>query len=180
MILMGSVQKFIRERKADKLGDRARDLKYSHRFAEAAELYTEQAAIALEDNELIAADDYEDAFEMWMKAGDFANAMSSARASLHCYTPSDWLKGENPYIEDLLKMVNDLHKADRVDDADQFLTNINDYLKTIDEEPVSITVLGSEHKFPIKCPECGGAITYHGVKWETNCPYCNCLIQALA
>lgn len=176
---MGSIQKFIRERKAERLGDRARDLKYSSKFAEAGELYTEQAEIALQDNELIAADDHEDAFEMWMKAGDFANALESAQAALHCYTLSDWLKGENHYIDGLLKMVNDLHKADCVDQADLFLTNINDYLKTIDEEPVTVTVLGTEHKFPPKCPECGAAITYHGVKSETNCPYCNCVVQAI-
>lgn len=177
---MGSVQKFIRERQADRLGDRARDLKYSDRFAEAAALYTEQAEIALEDNELIAADAYEDAFEMWMKAGDFANALKSAEATLHCYTLGDWLKGENDYIDGLLKMVNSLHTADQVDEADQLLNKINDYLRTIDEKPITITVIGTEHKFPAKCPECGAAITYHGLKSETSCPYCNCVVQALA
>jgi hypothetical protein len=176
---MGSIQEFIRERKADRLGNFARNLKYKGKFAEAARVYEQQAAIAIQDNELIYSSDCEDAFEMWMKAGDVRNALEQARNALHGYTVRDWLKGENAYIDRLLKMVNDLYRTDHADEADLFLSDINKYLGSIGEDPVTVTVIGKQHRFPDLCPHCGGAITYHGNLEETECPFCQGVVHAL-
>ncbi|HTK38878.1 MAG TPA: hypothetical protein VL325_10335 [Pyrinomonadaceae bacterium] len=165
--------------KSNRLGIAARQFKYDDKFADAAEAYAQQADIDLPDNELIYADECEYSFEMWMKAGNYERALEQARRALRGYTLGHWLKGENSYIDNLTEMVGEMRKADRVDEADAFLTDINNYLASIGEQPVVVTLSGKQRSFPDSCPHCGGEISYHGTLEEIECPFCNCVIHAL-
>jgi hypothetical protein len=90
------------------------------------------------------------------------------------------LKGENRYIDDLVKMVGELYRADHYDEADAFLKEINAYLRSIGEEPVEVALWGKAHKFPAECPHCGGQITYRGNQDETPCPFCQTMVAAIS
>lgn len=177
---MSWIQKLIRHYKSNKLGNAARNLKFADKFAAAAETYERQADLDLPNNELIYADECKYAFEMWMKAGNYEKALEQARRALHGYTLGDWLKGENSYIDNLTEMVGDMRKADRVDEADAFLNDINKYLASIGEQPVVVTLSGKQRSFPDSCPHCGGTISYHGTLEEITCPFCNGVIHALS
>jgi hypothetical protein len=131
---MGSIQRYIRERKSRQLFDQALDYKSQGKFAEAAKVHMLRAELVLNDNELIYSSNCQDAFEMWMKAGEVDKALEQARNALKGYTFSDWLKGENRYIDDLVKMVGELYRADHYDEADAFLKEINAYLRSIGED----------------------------------------------
>ncbi|HMJ08937.1 MAG TPA: hypothetical protein VK468_08025 [Pyrinomonadaceae bacterium] len=176
---MGSIQEFIRDRKRDSIDNVAWQLKGQGKYAEAAGKYIEEAEIAKVDNDLIYADECRYAFEMWMKAGETEKALEQARNALSGYKRGDWLKGENDYIQNLLSMVSDLNKADHMDEADLLLGDINTYLVSVGEMPATVTRWGKQHKFPDECPHCGGSITYHGYKQETQCTFCNGTVQAL-
>lgn len=176
---MGWIQKMISNWKSNTLGSRARRFQYDDRFAEAAEAYAQQADVDLPDNELIYADECKYSFDMWLKAKNPQKALEQARRSLHGYTLGDWLKGENSYIDDLTGMVGDLRKADYVDEADAFLTDINNYLASIGEEPLIVTFAGKQQAYPAVCPHCGGAVSYHGTLEEISCQYCGDVIHAL-
>jgi len=176
---MGWIQKMIRKLKSNRLGIAARQFKYDDKFADAAETYAQQADIDLPANELIFADECKYAFEMWMKAGNPQKALEQARRALNGYSRGHWLKGENPYIDNLTEMVGDLRKADRVDEADAFLSDINKYLISIGEQPVIVTLSGKQRSYPEACPHCGGTISYHGMLDEITCPFCNGVVHAL-
>ncbi|MGH8499927.1 MAG: hypothetical protein ACRERV_14150 [Methylococcales bacterium] len=176
---MGWIKDFFRQRKSDRLGDIANRLKYDRKFAEAAKAYAAQADFDLPDNELIFSTECRYAFEMWMKAGDAANALAQARRALHGYTLGDWLKGNHNYIDNLTQMVVALRRADHLDEADSLLLDINDYLTSIGELPAVVAEFGNEPRFPAECPSCGGSIKYRGSRAVTTCPYCSGAVNAL-
>lgn len=176
---MSGIQKYIRERKSDRLFDDALELKSRGLFAEAAEVHMRRAELALNENALIYSANSRDAFEMWLKAGRVDKALEQARNSLKGYTMGDWLKGENRFIDELLKMVRKLYRTDHYDEADALFSEINEYLTSIGEDLVEVTVWRKGNKFPPECQNCGGQITYRGNRDETQCPFCKTLIGAI-
>jgi len=178
---MGVFGKFFRKRKAIQKENDAIGYETEHKYDEAAKAWAERASAELTDNELIFADDCLDSCKDWIKAGNIEEALNQARRSLQGFMLDDWLKDDEDgeYLKELTDTVALMKKAGHDKEADLFLTDINNALRSIDVKPVSLLVLSDENRFPADCPHCGAAISYIGNLDTINCPFCAGVIHAI-
>jgi len=175
---------FRRKPSAAKLIDReAIDLEEKGDFLTAAETRAKQASLdyAETDNELILADDCVDAAKDFIKAGDAPQALDQARRALQAYMLDDWLAkdSDEEYLHDLIDIVSCMHDGGHLNEAIEFLNDINAALAKFGREPVAVAVLGTLYRFPDVCPHCGAALHATGVTDEIECPYCAGCVHAV-
>jgi hypothetical protein len=178
---MGVFGKFFRKRKADQKENDAIGYETEHKYDEAAKAWAERASSELNDNELIFADDCLDSCKDWIKAGNIEEALNQARRALQGFMLDDWLKDDEDgeYLNELTDTVALMKKAGHNKEADLFLTDINNALRSIDVKPVSLVVMSDENRFPADCPHCGAAISYMGNLDAINCPFCGGVIHSI-
>jgi hypothetical protein len=178
---MGVFGKFFRKRKADHKQNVAIGYETEHKYEEAAKAWAERASTELSDNELIFADDCLDSCKDWIKAGNIEEALNQARRALQGFMLDDWLKDDEDgeYLKELTDTVALMKKAGHDKEADLFLTDINNALRSMDVKPVSLLVMSDENRFPADCPYCGAAISYKGNLDTINCPFCSGVIHAI-
>jgi hypothetical protein len=178
---MGMFGKFFRKRKADHKENVAIGYETEHKYDEAAKAWAERASTELADNELIFADDCLDSCKNWIKAGNIEDALNQARRALQGFMLDDWLKDDEDgeYLKELTDTVALMKKSGHDKEADLFLTDINNALRSIDVKPVSLLVMSNENRFPADCPHCGAAISYSGNLDTVNCPFCGGVIHAI-
>ena len=178
---MGVLDKFFRKRRASHLQNVAMDHELKHEYTEAAEAYAKEASVALADNELIFADDCIYSFNNWLKAGNIDEALNQARRALQGFMLSDWLKRDDDgeYLKELTDMVGDMQRAGHSKEADLFLTDINNALRSLDMKPVSLMVMSGDRRYPDACPHCGATMSYHGNLEEINGAFCNGVVHAI-
>src|SRR6476646_6769542 len=126
---MGLFGKFFRKREGAHYRNKGMDYEREHNYAEAAKAYAEEAGTALNDNELIFADDCLDAASNWLKAGNIEEALNQARRALQGFMLDDWLKedadDDGEYLKELTDTVGLMKRAGHDKEADLFLTDIN-------------------------------------------------------
>ena len=180
---MGLFGKFFRKREGAHYRNKGMDYEREHNYAEAAKAYAEEAGTALNDNELIFADDCLDAASNWLKAGNIEEALNQARRALQGFMLDDWLKedadDDGEYLKELTDMVGDMRRAGHPAESDAFLSDINKALVSLGLKPVTLVVMTTENKFPADCPHCGAAITYTGNLESINCPFCGGVVNKL-
>ena len=178
---MGVFGKFFRKRKADHKENDAIGYETEHKYDQAAKAWAERASAELTDNELIFADDCLDSSKDWIKAGNIEEALNQARRALQGFMLDDWLKDDEDgeYLKELTDTVALMKKSGYDKEADLFLTDINNALRSIDVKPVSLLVMSDENRFPADCPHCGAAISYTGNLDTINCPFCAGAIRAI-
>ena len=170
--------KFRRNIKSNRLSSAAAEAEAEHKYIEAAEDRSEEAKLALPDNELIFADECLYASKDYLLAGNPEEALNQARRALQGYMLSDWLKDED-YLKDLTDMVGQFHSHGYVKQSEELLADINKAIVSLGEKPVTLTVMGAENTFPDICPHCGGSINYRGPLEQIPCPFCAGTIHAL-
>jgi len=178
---MGIFSNLFKKQKGHRLQSEAIHFETEHEYAKAAQAYAEEAGTALNDNELIFADDCIDSAKNWLKAGNGEEALNQARRALQGFMLDDWLKDDEDgeYLKELTDLVGDIRRAGHITEADAFLTDINNALRKLGLKPVSVLVMSDANRFPDDCPHCGAAITYSGNLDTINCPFCSGVIHAL-
>ena len=178
---MGIFSKFFNKKKGRHLQSEAIHFETEHEYAKAAQAFADEAGTALNDNELIFADDCIDSAKNWLKAGNAEEALNQARRALQGFMLDNWLKDDEDgeYLKELTDLVGDMRRAGCMSEADAFLTDINNALRSLGLKPVSLLVMSDANRFPEDCPHCGAAITYTGNLDTINCPFCNGVVHAL-
>jgi len=171
---MGFFLNFKRNRHRRKAWQEAYSLKRAGNFVAAAKVYENIAAESLEYNELIYEGDCHDALECWLKAGNPEMALRNAREALKVIANADWLK-DSKTTDDICKMVGELYAAGYALAADTFANEINDALLAHKLPPRFETKHG---KFPLACPQCGGALPSAYSDLSLTCPFCGAVIHA--
>ena len=171
---MGFLVNFKRNRHRRKAWSEAYDYKRAGKFSEAAKVYERIAIESLEYNELIYEGDCHDAATCWLKAGHPESALRNAREALKVIARTDWLKESNT-TDDICKMVGEFYEAGYAPAADTFANEINAALVAHNLPPRFDTKHG---KFPVVCPQCGGALPTAYTDLSLTCPFCQAVIHA--
>jgi len=178
--------KYFQKRRANSELKEAVDLESAHEYQEAAQVWAERAKFkhnGEDENELLFADNCISSFKDWIKAGNAEEALNQARRALQGYLIGDWLQPENDddgeNLTSLRDMVTDLRQAGYLKEADAFLTDINNALVKLGQQPISVVLVSTEYSYPDTCPHCGAVITYRGHLEQIACPFCGGVIHAL-
>jgi len=113
----------------------------------------------------------QDAFRMWIKAGDIDKALQQGRDMLRILDEAGWLDKSSSTLDDLSQMVGELYVAGYTTQADTFSKEINERLaaRGLSIQPIPTPVAPNQGKLPTICPQCGGTLPNANGKEDVTC-----------
>ena len=174
------IQGYRQERQTRKALSEAYDLEHDGKYVEAAGAYNQVANKYIKENALIYGMYSQDAFRMWIKAGDIDKALQQGRDLLRILDEAGWLDKSSSKLDDLSQMVGELYVAGYTTQADTFSNEINQHLAAhgLSLQPIHNPVTSNPGKLPTICPQCGGTLPDANGKEEVTCEYCGSVISA--
>jgi hypothetical protein len=154
-------------------------------YAEAGEIFARLAEESLQNNEPILAQlSSQQAFKMWLQAKQPARALEQARHILRIRNQSGHL-GSVTSMESLTRIAGELRLAGLASEADAFLNELNQMLKTqglslVSTSPQALAPAAEPRagKLPAVCPQCGGRLPRDAGVDEIECYYCGSVVRA--
>jgi len=142
-------------------------------YSEAAENYARAAAAYLDDNALIYAQYSHEAFRMWLKAKNAANALQQARAVFRVLDDTGWLKKSMEEVLDLKQMIDEFNAADFGAEGDTFASEFNEKLG---EFGLMLRPRPGP-QLRATCPECGAPLPHFLDGDEIKCSFCGYVMR---
>jgi len=142
-------------------------------YVEAAENYDRVAAAYLDDNALIYAQYSHEAFRMWLKARNAANALQQARAMFRVLNDTGWLNKSMEEVLGLKQMIDEFNAADFGTEADVFA---HEFSQKLGEFGLMLKPRTGQPPTPT-CPECGAPLPRFADGDEIKCSFCGYVVR---